>query len=61
MATVNDITTTPTSGLNHIDALLDTGPDWNYLTPAGNTLYYTFSVASGNESGKSGQAAFTLA
>jgi len=61
MATVNDITTTPTSGLNHIDALLDTGPDWNYLTPAGNTLYYTFSVASGNESGRSGQAGFTLA
>jgi len=61
MATVTDITTTPTSGLNHIDALLDTGPDWNYLTPAGNTLYYTFSIASGNESGQSGQAAFTLA
>jgi serralysin len=60
MATVTDITTTPTSGLNHIDALLDTGPDWNYLTPAGNTLYYTFSIASGNESGQSGQAAFTL-
>jgi serralysin len=61
MATVTDITTTPTSGLNYIDALLDTGPDWNYLTPAGNTLYYTFSVASGNESGQSGQVAFTLA
>ena len=61
MATVTDITTTPTSGLNHIDALLDTGPDWNYLTPAGNTLYYTFSVASGNEAGQSGQVAFTLA
>jgi serralysin len=61
MATVSDITTTPTSGLNHIDALLDTGPDWNYLTPAGNTLYYTFSILSGNESGQGGQEAFTLA
>jgi hypothetical protein len=61
MATVSDITTTPLSGLNHIDALLDTGPDWNYLTPAGNTLYYTFSITSGNETGQTGQEAFTLA
>jgi serralysin len=61
MATVSDITTTPLSGLNHIDALLDTGPDWNYLTPAGNTLYYTFSILSGNEAGQTGQEAFTLA
>jgi hypothetical protein len=50
MATTTDIKTTYTSGYNNIDALLDEGPDWNYLTgnPA-NTLYYTFSVASGNE------------
>jgi hypothetical protein len=61
MATVSDITTTPISGLNYIDALLDTGPDWNYLTPAGNTLYYTFSIASGNETGQTGQEGFTLA
>jgi hypothetical protein len=61
MATVSDITTTPLSGLNHIDALLDTGPDWNFLTPAGNTLYYTFSILSGNEAGQTGQEAFTLA
>jgi hypothetical protein len=60
MATVSDITTTPLSGLNHIDALLDTGPDWNFLTPAGNTLYYTFSVLSGNETGQTGQEAFTV-
>ncbi|MDQ1815389.1 Ig-like domain-containing protein [Massilia sp. CCM 9210] len=59
MATVSDITVTPTSGLIHIDALLDTGPDWNYLTPAGNTILYTFSVASGNEAGQSGQTAFS--
>ncbi|MDQ1924058.1 Ig-like domain-containing protein [Massilia pseudoviolaceinigra] len=59
MATVSDITVTPTSGLTHIDALLDTGPDWNYLTPAGNTILYTFSVASGNEAGQTGQTAFS--
>ncbi|NHZ89807.1 DUF4214 domain-containing protein [Massilia sp. CCM 8733] len=59
MATVSDITVTPTSGLIHIDALLDSGPDWNYLTPAGNTILYTFSVASGNEATQSGQTAFS--
>jgi serralysin len=56
MATVSDITVIPTSGLNHIDALLDTGPDWNFLTPPGgqsNVLYFTFSVTSGNESAAS--------
>jgi hypothetical protein len=61
MATVNDLNTTPLSGLNHIDALLDVGPDWNYLTPVGNTLFYTFSVTSGNEAGRTGQNAFSLA
>jgi hypothetical protein len=61
MATVTDITTTPLSGLIHIDALLDKGPDWNYLTGAGNTLTYTFSTTSGNEQGQGGQEAFTLA
>lgn len=61
MATISDITTTPISGLNYIDALLDTGPDWNYLTPPRNTLYYTFSISSGNEAGQTGQEKFTLA
>lgn len=61
MTTISDITTTPLSGLNHIDALLDTGPDWNYLTPAGNVLRYTFSIASGNEANTTGQEAFTVA
>ncbi len=60
MATVSDVNTTTLSGLAHIDALLDEGPDWNYLTPYGNTIYYSFSVTEGNESGTSGQAAFTL-
>jgi serralysin len=62
MATVSDLTTTPLSGLNHIDALLDIGPDWNYLTGVtANTLYYTFSVTSGNEKNTTGQEAFTQA
>lgn len=62
MATVSDITNTPLSGLNHIDALLDKGPDWNFLPNAGsNTIVYTFSVSSGNEANKTGQEAFTTA
>ena len=48
------------SGLNHIDALLDHGPDWNYQTPAGNVITYTFSVTSGNEPGETGQQAFSV-
>jgi hypothetical protein len=62
MATVSDLDITPVSEkYNYIDALLDVGPDWNYLTPVGNTLLYSFSVTSGNETGRSGQEAFTLA
>lgn len=62
MATVSDITNTPRSGLNHIDALLDKGPDWNFLPNASsNTILYTFSIASGNEANKVGQEAFTTA
>ena len=63
MATVSDITTTPLSGLNYIDALLDTGPDWNFLTTSAGTpittLTYTFSVSAGNEDAASAQANFT--
>jgi len=59
MATVSDITNTPLSGLNHIDALLDSGPDWNYFSNT-NTLQYTFSVTSGTEAGKTGQQAFSV-
>lgn len=67
MATVTDLTTTPLSGLNHIDALLDIGPDWNYMigvTP--NTIYYTFDLSSGTEvnpetgTAVTGQAAFNI-
>lgn len=60
MATVSDLEITPLSGLNHIDALLDEGPDWNFIAnAAANTIHYTFSVASGNEAGQTGQQAFT--
>lgn len=63
MPTISNVTTTPLSGLNYIDALLDKGPDWNYFTPAAgapaNTLYYTFSVASGNEDAQSTQSILT--
>ena len=43
MATVSDVTDILKSGNATIDALLDNGPGWNYLTgnPA-NTLYYSF-------------------
>lgn len=62
MATVSDITVTPLSGLNHIDALLDKGPDWNFLTnnKNSNVLFYTFSIDSGIEDGKTGQEAFSF-
>ncbi len=50
MATVTDVTTQPSSGLNHIDALLDSGPGWNWIAPGRNTLYYSFSLTDGNPS-----------
>lgn len=59
MALVSDLNTVPLSGYIHIDALLDQGPDWNYLTPYTNKILYTFSVASGNESDVSGQVSFS--
>ena len=50
MRTTSDILITPLSGQNYIDALLDTGPDWNFATNTpSNTITYTFSTASGNE------------
>jgi hypothetical protein len=57
-----DFNATPVTGqssLYYIDALLDTGPDWNWFNPSANTLYYTFSVASGNDKNQTGQVAFT--
>ena len=54
MALITDATTVALSGLAHIDPLLDSGPGWNWLTPTRNTIRYTFSVTSGNETGNSG-------
>jgi serralysin len=60
MANVSEVdNTTPFSTYNHIDALLDSGPHWNFVTGTTNTLKYTFSVTSGLESTKTGQAAFS--
>lgn len=49
MATVAEITAQPSSGLNHIDSLLGTLPGWNWLAPVRNTIYYTFSIATGTD------------
>jgi hypothetical protein len=48
MANISDIRNTALSGLNHIDALQNSGPDWNYLTASNNTLYYTFKLDDSN-------------
>jgi hypothetical protein len=48
VTTVSQVTTQPASGLGHIDALLDNGPGWNWLTPARNVIYYTFSTSPGD-------------
>lgn len=53
MPTINDVNTQPSSGLVHIDALLDDGPGWNWLTPTRTTMYYTFSL-TGVDAGVSG-------
>lgn len=57
----SDIETILTSGLNSIDALLDSGPGWNFLTPSRHFLLYTFSISSGLEAGQFGQQAFSSA
>lgn len=60
MPTTLDLDVTVLSGLNHIDALLDKGPDWNFVTTEANTIVYTFSVLAGNEVGQGGQQAFSV-
>lgn len=46
MATLTDVTTRPSSGLTHIDALLDRGPGWNWLSPSRTVLFYTFDTGA---------------
>lgn len=54
MATVNDVSKAHTTGTISIDALLDDGPAWNYLTPStSNVLTYTFTVGVADEAGNS--------
>jgi hypothetical protein len=47
---------------NWIDALLNSGPDWNYLTSNGTTfrttINYTFDMSSGTQSGVTTASAF---
>lgn len=47
MPKLDQIKTRPSSGWNHIDALLDTGPGWNWLMPYRNVIYYSFSTTAG--------------
>jgi serralysin len=61
MATTFDVDTVLHSGYNHIDALLDEGPSWNYVTGDANTIYFTFSITEANQTGKTGQQAFSAA
>ncbi|MFA6498198.1 MAG: M12 family metallo-peptidase [Desulfurivibrionaceae bacterium] len=62
MATTSDLDNTPLTGRQYIDALINTSPDWNYLTADGetirDTLYYTFSTTSGIEGGYRNLTAF---
>lgn len=49
MPTIDDLQAQPASGLGHIDALLNAGPGWNFMTPGNNTIAYTFSTAAGTQ------------
>lgn len=47
MPKLQDIKASHLSGWTHIDALLDTGPGWNWLTPLRQQIYFSFSVTAG--------------
>lgn len=51
MAALDDLMTTPHSGLNYIDALLGTA-NWNYITTGANLIRYTFSISEGIPAGQ---------
>ncbi|SJM93987.1 hypothetical protein CRENPOLYSF2_370067 [Crenothrix polyspora] len=44
---VSELSVTQYSGDIKIDALLETGANWNFVLPEHNTLYYTFDTQSG--------------
>lgn len=50
--TVAKIGKIPYSGNITIDALFDTGTNWNFLIPERNTLYYTFDINTESSSPK---------
>lgn len=54
MTSLATITAPFLSGWNHIDALLDTGPGWNWLAPTRNTIFYSFSVSAGTDPKRTG-------
>ena len=45
MATLDQVSAQPFANLNHIDALLASGPGWNWFAPTRTTLYYTFALS----------------
>lgn len=62
MPKISDLTSTPLSGYNHIDALINTSPDWNYFQPAvANTLLYSFALRGpgGDSDAVAGPTAFS--
>ena len=62
MTTLNDVSNPPTSGALTIDALLGTGPSWNYVTPSqGNIIYYTFADDGVHNGSVSTVSTFTAA
>jgi Ca2+-binding RTX toxin-like protein len=56
--TVSDVTNVHYSGNLSIDSLLDTGVNWNFLTPQPSVLYYTFDTSAGLEGGQPTITAF---
>ncbi|MGZ8189611.1 MAG: VCBS domain-containing protein [Methylococcaceae bacterium] len=56
--TVSDVTTVHYSGNLALDSLLDTGVNWNYLTPQPSALYYSFDINSGTQGGVPALTAF---
>lgn len=62
MATINDVTGILRSGSSVVDALLDNGPAWNFLTPnPQNTIYYTFDNDGSHTGSVSLVSTFNLA
>ncbi|HEU4853196.1 MAG TPA: DUF4214 domain-containing protein [Telluria sp.] len=60
MAKISVLTTTPLSGYNHIDALLNSSPDWNYFEPeVANTLFYSFGLPTMSTTSATGEVVFT--